>query len=231
MCIIIYTIPECSSTFRNGNGFFFVAPEPAPSEPGGPSPKSQTKKSVQTQNNHSIFLAIFLPSKRMPRSNKPIYTKKSNKSQKFCKPKNKISKFENPTNKTPKKKKKKKAKLKFCSQKHVKKKKKKPKPNRLWVYNGWGVVHRGCGDFRGAWCLIVAGLVQGFSWSLEGGLALLARGLIAWVETWEWEWKLELSLSRLSAMAMVRLWVRVWEWWAEEKDERRLKRVWGEVGL
>ena len=109
-------------------GFFFVAPRPTPSEPGGPSPKSQTKKSVQTQNNHSIFLAIFLPSKRMPRSNKSIYTKKSNKSQKFCKPRNKISKFENPTNKTQKKKKKKKKpKPKFGSQKH-KKKKKKPNP-------------------------------------------------------------------------------------------------------
>jgi len=64
---------------------FFVAPKPAPSpadsapSPADSGPKSQTKKLVQTQNHKSsqnnIFLAIFLASKRMPRSNKPIYTK------------------------------------------------------------------------------------------------------------------------------------------------------------
>ena len=72
------------------------------------------------KNSHNIFLAIFLPSKWMPRSNKLICTKKSNKSQKFCKPRNKLANLKiPPTKHTHQKKKKKKAKPKpkFCSQK------------------------------------------------------------------------------------------------------------------
>ena len=227
MCIIIYTIPECSSTFRNGNGFFLLHPNPPRRSPGAPAQNHKQRN----QYKPKIIIAFSWqfschPNGCQDLTNQSIQKNPTNPKN-FANPEIKLANLKIPPTKHQKKKK---AKLKFCSQKHVKKKKK-TKPNRLWVYNGWGVVHRGCGDFRGAWYLIVAGLVQGFSWSLEGGLALLARGLIAWVETWEWEWKLELSLSRLSATAMVRLWVRVWEWWAEEKDERRLKTVWGEVGL
>ena len=78
------------------------------------------------KNSHNIFLAIFLPSKWMPRSNKLVCTKKSNKSQKFCKSRNKISKSENPTNKKKKYPQiwftKTKPKPRFCSHKHEKKK-------------------------------------------------------------------------------------------------------------
>ena len=46
------------------------------------------------KNNHNIFL----PSKQMPRSNKPICTKNPT-NPRNCKPINKISKSENPTKK------------------------------------------------------------------------------------------------------------------------------------
>ena len=64
---------------------FFVAPKLAPSElarPVGLDSKSQTMKSIQTQNHKSSQNNIFLASKRMPRSNKPIYTKKNKKNKK-----------------------------------------------------------------------------------------------------------------------------------------------------
>ena len=91
--------------------FFFCCTQTCPA---GHGPKSQTQKSIQTQNhkpqnihvtnpninknNHSIFF----PSKWIPRSNKPICTKNPT-NPRNCKPKNKISKSENPTNKTQKK--------------------------------------------------------------------------------------------------------------------------------
>ena len=76
------------------NEFFFVTPKPNPS---GPAPKSQTQKSVQTQNHKSQNIhVIFLASKQMPRSNKSICTKNPTN------PKNKISNSENSNNKTPK---------------------------------------------------------------------------------------------------------------------------------
>ena len=127
------------------------------------------------KNSHNIFLAIFLPSKWMPRSNKLICTKKSNKSHKFCKPRNKISKSENPTNKThtPKKKKKEGQ----TQTQILLTKRKKHKPNRLWVCNGWGVAHSGCGDFRDCWEFqLVSEVFDAWLW-----LGLSARiFLVAW---------------------------------------------------
>ena len=72
------------------------------------NPEIRTNLKSQTIEYICNFLgnySIFLPSKRMPRSNKPICTKNPTnyKSYKFCKPRNKISKSENPSNKTLKK--------------------------------------------------------------------------------------------------------------------------------
>ena len=86
------------------------------------NPKICTNLESQIAEYNVIFLAIFLLFKRMPRSNKPIYTKNPTN------PRNKISNSENPSNKTPRKpnkfgsQKKKNPKPKFCSQKYEKKK-------------------------------------------------------------------------------------------------------------
>ena len=61
------------------------------------NPKIYTNLESQIAEYNVIFLAIFLLFKRMPRSNKPIYTKNPTN------PRNKISKSENPSNKTPRK--------------------------------------------------------------------------------------------------------------------------------
>ena len=100
----------------------------------------------------------------MPRSNKPICTKNpsnpinfANLEIKWANLKTLETKHQkNPTKLAYKKKKKKKPKPKFCSQKHEKKK---PKPHRLWICNGWGVVHGGflMGEVLDS--LIVVGLV------------------------------------------------------------------------
>ena len=87
-------------------------------------PKSQiTEYICNFLGNHSIFL----PSKRMPRSNKPICTINPTNRINFCKPRNKLIKYENLSNETPKKNPtnlahKKKPKPRFCSQNHEKRK-------------------------------------------------------------------------------------------------------------
>ena len=96
--------------------FFFFCTQTRSIGPHGarkPGPKitnPEIKTNLKSQTTEYIcnFLGnsnIFLPSKRMPRSNKPICTKNPTnyKSQKFCKPRNKFSKSENPSNKTLKK--------------------------------------------------------------------------------------------------------------------------------
>ena len=180
-------------------------PNPPPSEPVGPGPKSQTKKSIQTQNHKSSQNNIFLASKRMPRSNKPICTKNPTNPRNFVNLEIKLANLKIPPTKHTRKKK---NPHKFGSQKQnpnpnfahkntkrKKKKKKKPKPIQLWVCNEWGVVHDGLefrdggwACWRGAWCLIVAGLVS------EDCLGRLREGLRGnWmlelrlrVETWNW---------------------------------------------
>ena len=98
----------------------------------------------------------------MPRSNKPICTKNPSNPINFANLEIKwanLKTLETKHQKNPTKlayKKKKKPKPKFCSQKHEKKK---PKPHRLWICNGWGVVHGGflMGEVLDS--LIVVGLV------------------------------------------------------------------------
>ena len=150
----------------------------------------------------------------MPRSNKPICTKNPTNPRNFANPKIKLANLKIPPTKH-KKKKKKKTQTEIWLTKTQKEKKKKTKPNRLWVCNGWGVVHGGCGDFSDWWefqlvgevlhRLIVAWLVgkdflgscflglivavvAWVSCQLRGAWSLeggLSWGLITWVETWE----------------------------------------------
>ena len=80
---------------------FFVAPKPAPSELAGPDLKSKTKKLVQTQNHKSSQNNIFLASKWMPRSNKPICIKNPTNPRNFANPEIKLANLKIP----PKKKK------------------------------------------------------------------------------------------------------------------------------
>ena len=129
---------------------FFVAPKLAPSKLVSPSPKSKTKKLVQTQNHKSSQNNIFLASKWMPRSNKPICIKNPTNPRNFANPEIKLANLKIPPTK-------KKNAHKFGSQKqnpnpdfahtNTKRKKPKPKPIRLWVCNKWGVVHGGW-EFR-----------------------------------------------------------------------------------
>ena len=89
------------------------------------------------KNSHKIFLAIFLPSKWMPRSNKLICTKNPINPRNFANPEIKLANLKiPPTKHTHQKKKKKKNQTQILLTKTRKEKKKKPKPNRLWVYNG-----------------------------------------------------------------------------------------------
>ena len=51
------------------------------------------------KNNHNIFLTIFLPSKWMPRSNKPIHTKNPTNPKNFANPEGRLANLKIPPTK------------------------------------------------------------------------------------------------------------------------------------
>ena len=169
------------------------------------------------KNSHNIFLAIFLPSKWMPRSNKLICTKNPTNPRNFANPEIKLANLKIPPTKHTHQKKKKEGQT---QTQILLTKRKKHKPNRLWVCNGWGVAHGGCGDFHDCWEFqLVSEVFDAWLWLglsvriflVAWGRACMALDHLSWdlrvrVETGNW---VRVRCERDGYWSEVRMRVRV----------------------
>ena len=106
--------------------------------------------------------------------------------------------------------------------------------NRLWVYNGWGLVHGGCGDFRDWWEFrLVGGGDLGWFVSeiffLGSCFLGLVVAVVVWVccvvRAWELEREREREREREGRLRLImwpikRVRMRVWEIKSESESLR-----------
>ena len=115
--------------------------------------------------------------------------------------------------------------------------------NRLWVYNGWGLVHGGCGDFRDWWEFrLVGGGDLGWFVSEIFFLGSCFLGLVVAVAVWvccvvrAWELEREREREREGRLRLIR-WpvervrMRVWEIKSESESESLRERGAVESGI